>query len=289
MANLCGASLQCVAIRVTELDASGAPLSGGVMYVTDNLVKIDFNPEMESGQEISQKNAAGNLCIVFRTPDLMKRLALSVEVCVPDPELEVLMTGGDLFKSGVAPNEEIMGFAYPKLMEDPNPNGVSIEAWTRYVVDGYQPADQPYIRWVFPKCSLTKGNRTIDENAMANVYDGFAGENPSWDDGPTDDWTWPSDRVVQAAFTDTVPTVQCGGQPVPSQGVPATGAGAGTPGLWSPAGAHPPASVAALQSESIVATPNTAWTSGQYVQTGTAGVAGQAHWDGDSWAAGVAP
>jgi hypothetical protein len=216
MANLCGASLQCVAIRVTGLDAGGVPAPGNVMYVTDNLVKIDFNPEMETGQEIAQKNAAGNLCIVYRTPDLMKRLNMTVEVCVPDPELEVLLSGGDLFKTGVAPADEVAGFSYPPLMVDPVPYGVSIEAWTRYVINGYQPPEQPYMWWAFPKTQLRKGNRTIDVNQMPNVYEGFAGENPGWGTGPADDWAFPSDRVVQVAFTDTVPTVQCGGQTVPA-------------------------------------------------------------------------
>ncbi|MET0462061.1 MAG: hypothetical protein ABW007_02870, partial [Chitinophagaceae bacterium] len=48
-----------------------------------------------------------------------------------------------------------------------------------------------------------------------------------------------------------------------------------------------PASVAAIGS--VVASPNTAWTVGQYVQTGTAGVGGQAHWSGTAWVAGSVP
>jgi len=288
MANLCGASLQCVAIRVTALDAGGKPQPGAAMYVTDNLVKIDFNPEMESGQEISQKNAAGNLCVVYRTPDLMKRLNMSVEVCVPDPELEVLLSGGDLFLDG----DDVMGFAYPPLMVDSAPNGVSIEAWTRYVVDGYQPAEQPYIWWAFPKTQLRKGNRTIDVNAMANVYEGFAGENVQWGTGPLGDWEWPSDRVVQACFTDTVPEVQCGGQEVPGAAVSATGANSGTPGLWTPSGSTPPATVADLIAgtpNAVVASPSAAWVTGAYVQTQAAGTGGQAYWDGSAWVAGKAP
>lgn len=66
----------------------------------------------------------------------------------------------------------------------------------------------------------------------------------------------------------------------------ATGATAGTPGTWTPPGATPPASVAAIGA--VVASPATAWTSGQYVQTGTAGVPGQAHWSGTAWTAGPA-
>lgn len=68
----------------------------------------------------------------------------------------------------------------------------------------------------------------------------------------------------------------------------ATGATAGTPGTWTPGGSGVPASVTALQGASISASPNTAWTVGQYVQTGTAGVAGQAHWSGSAWVSGVA-
>lgn len=68
-----------------------------------------------------------------------------------------------------------------------------------------------------------------------------------------------------------------------------TGATAGTPGTWTPPGSEPPETVIELQASSIVATPATAWTTGQNVQTQTAGVPGQAHWDGDSWEPGTAP
>lgn len=72
---------------------------------------------------------------------------------------------------------------------------------------------------------------------------------------------------------------------------PSTGATAGTPGTWSPAGSTPPASVANLIAGTpnpVTASPATAWTTGQYVQTGTAGTPGQAHWSGTAWVAGTA-
>jgi len=67
---------------------------------------------------------------------------------------------------------------------------------------------------------------------------------------------------------------------------PASGANAGSPGSWTPLGSVAPADVAALIASSIVASPNTAWTTGQYVQTLTAGAGGQGHWDGSAWVAG---
>ena len=65
--------------------------------------------------------------------------------------------------------------------------------------------------------------------------------------------------------------------------IPATGATAGSPGNFTPAGATRPANLAALSG--VVASPLTAWTPGQYVVT--ADLLG-AHWTGTAWAAGVA-
>ena len=69
----------------------------------------------------------------------------------------------------------------------------------------------------------------------------------------------------------------------------ATGATAGTPGAWTPAGADAPASVAALQASGITASPSTPWTGLAYVQTRTSGAAGQATWSGTGWVGGKAP
>jgi len=74
--------------------------------------------------------------------------------------------------------------------------------------------------------------------------------------------------------------------------LPATGATAGIPGTWTPAGSLVPASPAALSQSNpvrVVASPTTAWTTGQYVQTQTAGAAGRASWTGSAWVSGAAP
>ena len=75
-------------------------------------------------------------------------------------------------------------------------------------------------------------------------------------------------------------------------GTPATGATAGIPGSWTPSGSSPPATVAALQAGTpnpVTASPASAWTTGQFVQTRTAGAAGRATWTGTGWVGGAAP
>lgn len=74
--------------------------------------------------------------------------------------------------------------------------------------------------------------------------------------------------------------------------VPASGATAGIPGTWTPAGAEPPADLQSLingNPVTVTASPATAWTTGQYVQTRTAGAAGRATWTGTTWVGGAAP
>lgn len=68
-----------------------------------------------------------------------------------------------------------------------------------------------------------------------------------------------------------------------------TGATAGAPGSWTPGGSTPPANSSDATSKGVVASPTTAWTTGEYVQGSTVGSAGQMHWSGTAWASGIAP
>ncbi|MFD4542465.1 hypothetical protein [Streptomyces bauhiniae] len=66
----------------------------------------------------------------------------------------------------------------------------------------------------------------------------------------------------------------------PLGGTLATGASAGTPGSFTPDGAVAPENLAALAG--VIATPTSAWTTGQHVVLGNGS---KAKWDGSAWAA----
>ena len=87
----------------------------------------------------------------------------------------------------------------------------------------------------------------------------------------------------EGSFSEQSVSLPVEGQPVPLTAGPsvATGASAGTPGSWTPAGSIPPANLAATST--VTASPTTAWTTGQYVALGDAS---HAHWSGTAWAAG---
>jgi hypothetical protein len=67
-------------------------------------------------------------------------------------------------------------------------------------------------------------------------------------------------------------------------GVVATGATAGTPGTWTPAGSVAPPNLAGMGA--VTATPLTAWTTGQYMVLGDVS---NCYWNATAWVVGAAP
>ncbi len=191
-----------------------------------------------------------------------------------------------------------IGFATPGK-EAPCSEGVLMDMWVRTVdPTGSACGGASSRRWwraVLGRAYLRPGALTLNNDITTLPVEGYAEPNPALadltDGGPYGDWPWdpavwnPEEVGVVVLDPGGPPPATCGYLP---ETAAATGATAGTPGTWTPSGATPPASLAALQSSSVTASPATAWTTGQYVQTGTAGSGGEAHWDADSWEAGRA-
>lgn len=212
MANRNGASLHCVAIRATALLADGSVPVGQPMYVTDNLVKIDFNAEVETGPEVADRNAAGDIYVAYKLQDIVKRLTVVVEPVNNDPELEALLTGGTTYTSGGSGTSAVQGYQYPAMFVPSSPHGVSVEAWTHNIVGGKIDATYPFQHWVLPRLFLRKANRTIDINRMVSVFEGFGIENTQWGTGPVGDWPYDSTKVAQWAYALTAPVAAIGTQ-----------------------------------------------------------------------------
>lgn len=68
--------------------------------------------------------------------------------------------------------------------------------------------------------------------------------------------------------------------PTLAPATPATGATAGTPGVFTPAGSMVPANLTALQAGSVAASPTAAWAAGEHVVLGDTS---RATWDGSAW------
>lgn len=208
------ASIQGVGIRVTRLDASGTLLNGpGDSYTTASFIQVTFTPEYESGDEITQKNAAGQVCVTYQAPDTLKRITMEVAICEPDPEFTALVSGGLLLRKNLgtlgAPNNKSIGWAAPAVGDDPSGNGVSIEAWSLAIKEGRKAAALPYFHWVFPYAKLNQsGDRVIENGLLATTFSGYGLGNAAFGSGPDERWEFPTaaERPYSYARTDWAPT-----------------------------------------------------------------------------------
>ena len=205
MANDNAASVAGSHIRVTKLDATGKPLTGAKSsYISESFISFSFTPEYEDGDEFTSKNAAGRVCVTFKAADTLKRINLSLAVCDPDPELSQVVAGGITLGT-----DDTLGWAAPKVGEDPVPNGVAIEVWSKAIVDGKPAGENPYYHWIFPYAKMREsGERVIQNDILATEFEGWSVGNANFGSGPgAPAWAFPqaADRPYAYARTASVP------------------------------------------------------------------------------------
>jgi len=126
-----------------------------------------------------------------------------------------------------------------------------------------------------------RDGRAADEVAPTTTAPPPGWSNSAPHDGISSTEPPPGDRDMLTPGWSNDPVAPT--EPPPVEPPPTTGATAGAPGTWTPAGAVAPAAFADLGA--ITATPATAWTTGDYVVLGDAS---EAYWDGAAWAVGRA-
>lgn len=207
------ASIQGVAVRVTRLDPLGNLLNtAGDSYTTAAFVQVTFTPEYNAGDEITQVNAGGAVCVTYQAPDSLKRITIELAICEPDPELTALVSGGLLLRKNLgtldAPINQSVGWASPAVGDNPAGNGVCIEAWSLAVIDGRKSVSLPFFHWVFPFTMLQlTGDRVIENGMVATTFSGYGLDNYLFGSGPDGRWEYPTavERPYSYARTTWAP------------------------------------------------------------------------------------
>ena len=193
MANDALPQVQAFRTRVTRLNANGVPANGAnASYVSSSLVTLDTTPVYTDGEDFQEKNGEGVVCVDFQGPATFRRVDWTLTLCTPDPLLLAILTGGATLTSGAA-----VGFAYPALGTI-DPMNVSIELWTKRVNEGNLDDAFPYAWWVLPRAKdMRLGQKSFGNKSVQPTVSGKATENDNWFDGPANNWTVASDRVLQ--------------------------------------------------------------------------------------------
>lgn len=194
------ASVMGTHLRVSKLDAAGKFVTtAGSTFTTKSFISFAFTPEYEEGDEFTQKNAGGNTCVTYKAQDTLKRINLSLAICDPDPELTALISGGTTLKQ----TTDIVGWAAPKVGEDPTGNGVAIEVWSQAIIDGKLDPTLPYFHWIFPLAKLRlSGERTIQNDILGTEFEGWGIGNTGFGSGPlAPAWAFPTATSSPYAYT----------------------------------------------------------------------------------------
>jgi hypothetical protein len=214
MADATGAiSLYAIRMRVARLNAAGAPLAGADnLYVTDKMVRVDYEPTYTTIDAVTKPNGRGTLCLNIPERQVISGANLTVELCEDDPELYEMLGGGSVLTAGAG--TDVVGYQAPKST-DPAAGSLSIEVWTEAWAGSSQDSVLPYVWTAFPSCKLRQTARSLSASLDEKSFEGAAIENNGWGDGPAAPlWTHDSGAAWQWIRSATAPPAVTNGYAV---------------------------------------------------------------------------
>ena len=164
--------------------------------VTDGLISVAMTANVEPGEEIRDRNWAGDLCTSDVSPDIFIRWDLEWTFCRVDPIIASLLTGAALELDGT----DVVGF---RSAEGALTQNVAIEMWTGTTPVECGPDATPTLGYFLLPC--VSGGRFGDltiQNGRADfvITGGKSKSGAGWGVGPYDvigDPAGPLDVAIQ--------------------------------------------------------------------------------------------
>jgi len=127
MATNCGGYVFGRRLRVTKLDNCGRPVPGAKSTViTNGFISVKLSPQVVEGDDITVKNAGGELCLAAKACDTIKWANIEASFCTVDPDLVALMN--PTWEPEVDQQGNTGGF---RMVTSLNCNtGYALELWT---------------------------------------------------------------------------------------------------------------------------------------------------------------
>ena len=182
----CPSSIKACAIRLTrqnECDVALDPLTPNSRIISSGFMELNLSPDIESGNDITTKNACGDICIRDKDCSRLKGFDVELKLCgIPLPLIEML-TGATLLSDGAGGfNGAVMRESKAAACE----NSKMLEVWSKNAAKGTCDIDGTpsnlYIHWVLPRTIdwEISGGFNFTMNALEVVVKGYAENNPLW-------------------------------------------------------------------------------------------------------------
>ena len=202
--------------RVGRLNADCSPFygaNGGI--ITAGVIDMTASAEIKAGATVELENGCGDLLVNVAKRDKVKWRNLSGNIGLFDYEAMEIMFGGSLIhgKSGTDFAGEVIGWAEPGV-DDADPNPCVLEVIVKNAAKGLgacqttgSASDYPaYTGYIFPKCQLTFGERSMAAGGQTWSFTGKSENNPNFGSGPWRDW----DNTAAEVFPSGSPMVIVG-------------------------------------------------------------------------------
>lgn len=180
MPDQCYGSIKGLVARATRLDACGVPLTGATdSVVTDGFITIGLTAQIEQPDEITQRNAAGALCIDVVPAPFLRRYDLAIDFCQVDPALFELIADTTLVTN---PDGDAVGMAVDDL---PKTQKFGLEVWTEVPGDACEGGAQTWVYWLLPFVANGRlGDMTIENGAATFPVAANTQRGSRWGRGP---------------------------------------------------------------------------------------------------------
>lgn len=149
MATLCRSMSRMARVRLTRLDACGAPAPGATgTLVSDAFINIDAAPNYLDPEEITQLNGNGDLCIDDQGTPQLRWIDLTMVVCQIDPVAINIISGNPLVVDDATPTPNNVGFRINgELTGTVN---FAMEVWMRIPKQQCTSGNVEYGYWLLP-------------------------------------------------------------------------------------------------------------------------------------------
>jgi len=186
MSICCPKSIKACAMRITrnnECDVALDPLVPNSRIQSSGFMEINLSPDVESGEDITTKNACGDICIRDKDCDRLKGFEVELKLCGVELPVIEMLTGATLLSDGNG------GFAGAVMRESKSAaceNSKSLEFWSKNADKGTCTVDgvvqNQYIHWVLPRSINWEisGGLNFTTAALEITLSGYAENNPLW-------------------------------------------------------------------------------------------------------------
>lgn len=171
-------------IRLTKLDACGAPVEGLTStLVSKAFVSVTNTPNYQDPEEITQTDANGDICVEDQADPAFRWIDLSIVLCTTDPYFVNLVTGDPLVVDDATPTPNTVGWRIDADLT--GSANFAMEVWSGSPGQACSGGFEKYGYWLYPWVKQARwGEWVVQNGVLTTTFTARTAAGGSWGVGP---------------------------------------------------------------------------------------------------------